>query len=129
MALFDSTITFHAHYQQRHDVPALVDLLVLDRDNPRSLGLGGADACAGASRKLAGSAPGEVPEIALTVPDPAHGRSKHCANAMRKAHTATSEHLLQTCTDAAYHLSDDLGTRYFTHSEARAERRGLNDAA
>jgi uncharacterized alpha-E superfamily protein len=38
VALFDSTITFHAQYQQRHDIPALLDLLVLDRDNPRSLG-------------------------------------------------------------------------------------------
>src|SRR5207253_3756521 len=38
VALFDSTITFHALYQQRRDVPALLDLLMLDRENPRSLG-------------------------------------------------------------------------------------------
>ncbi|HWS05338.1 MAG TPA: circularly permuted type 2 ATP-grasp protein, partial [Burkholderiaceae bacterium] len=38
VALFDSTITFHAQYQQSREVAALLDLLVLDRDNPRSLG-------------------------------------------------------------------------------------------
>ena len=37
VALFDSTITFHAQYQQRRDLPALLDLLVRDLDNPRSL--------------------------------------------------------------------------------------------
>ena len=37
VALFDSTITFHAQYQQRRDLPALLDLLVVDLDNPRSL--------------------------------------------------------------------------------------------
>ncbi len=37
VALFDSTITFHAQYQQRRDLPALLDLLVQDLDNPRSL--------------------------------------------------------------------------------------------
>jgi uncharacterized alpha-E superfamily protein len=30
VALFDSTITFHAQYQQRRDMPALLDLLVID---------------------------------------------------------------------------------------------------
>jgi uncharacterized alpha-E superfamily protein len=37
LALFDSTITFHAQYQQQREVPALLELLVLDRENPRSL--------------------------------------------------------------------------------------------
>eukprot|EP01036_Dinobryon_divergens_P003284 gene3284-4319_t len=37
MVLFDSSITFHAQYQQSRDLAALIDLLVLDRDNPRSL--------------------------------------------------------------------------------------------
>ncbi|NQW95265.1 MAG: circularly permuted type 2 ATP-grasp protein, partial [Polaromonas sp.] len=37
VAMFDSTITFHAQYQQRRDLDALLDLLVLSQDNPRSL--------------------------------------------------------------------------------------------
>ena len=35
--LFDSTISFHSLYQQNRDLPALIDLLVLDQDSPRSL--------------------------------------------------------------------------------------------
>ena len=38
LALFDSTITFHYQYQQRRDRTALLDVLIVNRDNPRSLG-------------------------------------------------------------------------------------------
>jgi hypothetical protein len=61
LALFDSTITFHAQYQQSRDVAALLDLLVMDRDNPRSLGwvaqtLRGRLARLAAARQRTGSA-------------------------------------------------------------------------
>jgi uncharacterized alpha-E superfamily protein len=36
--LFDSTISFHAQHQQSRTPQALMDLLVTDPDNPRSLG-------------------------------------------------------------------------------------------
>ena len=76
VALFDSTITFHARYQQRHDLPALLDLLVLDQDNPRSLAWV-AKTLRSRLARLEGIASAEpapakagVPGIALTVPDP-----------------------------------------------------------
>ncbi|RYF43026.1 MAG: A circularly permuted ATPgrasp family protein [Comamonadaceae bacterium] len=115
VALFDSTITFHAQYQQRHDLPALLDLLVLDRDNPRSLGWV-AQTLRGRLAKLAGSAPGEVPEIALTVPDPQHWSLEAMCERDSEGQYANLLTLLQQCTAAAYQLSDDLGARYFTHS-------------
>jgi len=37
LALFDSTITFHAQHQQSRDLAPLIELLVLDDENPRSL--------------------------------------------------------------------------------------------
>jgi uncharacterized circularly permuted ATP-grasp superfamily protein/uncharacterized alpha-E superfamily protein len=115
VALFDSTITFHAQYQQRHDIPALLDLLVLDRDNPRSLGWV-AQTLRGRLAKLAGSAPGVVPDIALTVPDPQKwSLQAMCERDANGRYTALLD-LLQLCTDAAYKLSDDLSARYFTHS-------------
>ncbi|ROZ64117.1 circularly permuted type 2 ATP-grasp protein [Ramlibacter sp. WS9] len=115
VALFDSTITFHAQYQQRHDIPALLDLLVLDRDNPRSLGWV-AQTLRGRLAKLAGSAAGEVPDIALTVPDPRQwSLQAMCERDADGKYTVLLD-LLQQCTDAAYKLSDDLGARYFTHS-------------
>jgi hypothetical protein len=55
VALFDSTITFHAQFQQSREMAALVDLLVLDRDNPRSLAWV-AHTLRGRLAKLAGSA-------------------------------------------------------------------------
>jgi uncharacterized circularly permuted ATP-grasp superfamily protein/uncharacterized alpha-E superfamily protein len=115
VALFDSTITFHAQYQQRHDIPALLDLLVLDRDNPRSLGWV-AQTLRGRLGKLAHSAPGEVPDIALSVPDPEQwSLQAMCERDAQGRYTALLE-LLQQCTDAAYQLSDGLSARYFTHS-------------
>jgi uncharacterized circularly permuted ATP-grasp superfamily protein/uncharacterized alpha-E superfamily protein len=115
IALFDSTITFHARYQQRHDLAALLDLLVLDRDNPRSLGWV-AQTLRGRLAKLAGSAPGELPQIALTVPDPQQWSLQALCERDAHGHHAVLQDLLQLCADAAYRLSDDLGARYFTHS-------------
>ncbi|WP_427911560.1 circularly permuted type 2 ATP-grasp protein [Ramlibacter sp. MMS24-I3-19] len=109
VALFDSTITFHAEYQQRHDLPALIDLLVLDRDNPRSLAWV-AQTLRGRLARLEGSAPGQVPGIALTVPDPAGWTLDALCR------TETLLPLLDDCARAAWQLSDDLGARYFTHS-------------
>jgi uncharacterized circularly permuted ATP-grasp superfamily protein/uncharacterized alpha-E superfamily protein len=115
VALFDSTITFHAQYQQRHDIAALLDLLVLDRDNPRSLGWV-AQTLRGRLAKLSGSAPGETPDIALSVADPQQWKLETlCERGPDGKYTALLD-LLQQCMDAAYQLSDDLGARYFTHS-------------
>ena len=119
IALFDSTITFHAQYQQRHDIPALLDLLVLDRDNPRSLGWV-AQTLRGRLAKLAGSAPGKMPEIALTVPDPQAWSLEDICERDAEGRFSNLLALLAHCSQAAYKLSDDLGARYFTHSgEAR----------
>ena len=115
VALFDSTITFHAQYQQRHDIAALLDLLVLDRDNPRSLGWV-AQTLRGRLAKLEGSAPGELPQIALTVPDPQEWSLEPMCERDAAGRYSVLLDLLQHCTDAAYKLSDDLGARYFTHS-------------
>ncbi len=38
LRLFNSIITYRALYQKRLEVPPLLDLLVLDRENPRALG-------------------------------------------------------------------------------------------
>ena len=37
LGLFDSTITYRSLYQRRQELPALLDLLVFDEDNPRAL--------------------------------------------------------------------------------------------
>ena len=118
VALFDSTITFHAQYQQRHDIAPLVDLLVLDRDNPRSLGWV-AQTLRGRLARLAGSAAGELPALAQCIPDPSRWTLEAlCARDADGAHPALVE-LLEECVRGAYQLSDELGALYFTHSDAR----------
>lgn len=115
VALFDSTITFHAQYQQRHDVTALVDLLVLDRDNPRSLGWV-AQTLRGRLGKLAGLPAGRIPLLALPVPDPQTWTLEALCARDAAGRYARLLELLQQCVDAAYRLSDDLTARYFAHS-------------
>jgi uncharacterized circularly permuted ATP-grasp superfamily protein/uncharacterized alpha-E superfamily protein len=115
IALFDSTITFHAQYQQSRDVAALLDLLVLDRDNPRSLGWV-AQTLRGRLARLAGSAPGELDVLSLDLPDPATwDLDAICQQDEDGQYTALLQ-LLVRCTSAAYRVSDAIGVRYFTHS-------------
>lgn len=116
LALFDSTITFRAQYQERHDLAALVDLLVLDRENPRALGWV-LQTLRGRLAKLAGSAAGELPAIAATIPDPQQWVLHELCGRDADGEYPRLLELLQQCTGAAWRLSDELGARYFTHSE------------
>jgi uncharacterized alpha-E superfamily protein len=115
MALFDSTITFHARYQQRRDVPALLDLLVLDRDNPRSLGWV-AQTLRGRLAKLAGSAPDELDALARQVPAPAQWDLVQLCTPDEDGRYPALAALLTQCLGAAWHLSEDISLRYFTHT-------------
>jgi uncharacterized alpha-E superfamily protein len=115
VALFDSTITFHAQYQQRHDIPALLDLLVLDRDNPRSLGWV-AQTLHGRLARMANAPPGVMPVMAMPVPDPQRWSLEALCERDPEGRHAVLLELLQHCVDAAYRLSDDLTARYFAHS-------------
>ncbi|MGE4243556.1 circularly permuted type 2 ATP-grasp protein [Ramlibacter sp.] len=117
VALFDSTITFHAQYQQRHDIPPLVDLLVIDRDNPRSLGWV-AHTLRGRIAKLAAGTMGEETAFAPILPRPDDWKLETlCATDADGNHAALAA-VLQQCSESAYRLSDELSTRYFTHSES-----------
>ncbi len=114
VALFDSTITFHARYQQRRDLPALVDLLVLDRDNPRSLAwvLG---TLRSRLTKLESSAPGIVSTLSASLPDPAEWQLHTLCRA--DGDTAALLNLLTACQYAAQQLSDDINRRHFSHAD------------
>jgi uncharacterized circularly permuted ATP-grasp superfamily protein/uncharacterized alpha-E superfamily protein len=123
LGLFDSTITFHAQYQQRRDMPALLDLLVIDRDNPRSLAwvaqtLQGRIAKIEAAAATPGTSAGSgIPEasgltLAALCEQDAGGRY------------VVLEHYLTDCVSGVQVLSDVLATRYFTHS-ADAQRHSV----
>ena len=113
VALFDSTITFHARYQQRRDVATLVDLLVLDGDNPRSLAWV-TQTLRGRIARLAGSAPGKLTALSHELPDPAGWTLEHLCSPGDGTHYPALVALFEQCETAAYHVSDAIGTRYFT---------------
>ena len=123
VALFDSTITFHAQYQQRRDIPALLDLLVLDRDNPRSLGWV-LQTVRARLAKLAGNSQEAGPladDLAAALPDPAAWvlATLHDNPSSLQHGQSDYEELIkqfEDCQAAAFALSDQISRRYFSHA-------------
>jgi uncharacterized alpha-E superfamily protein len=116
LSLFDSTITFHAQYQQSRDVAALVDLLVLDRDNPRSLAWV-VHTLRGRLAKLAGMAAGVLSPLSYRVPDPeAWDLATLCEMTEPDTTPDALMVLLQELGTCAYGVSEEISTIYFTHS-------------
>ena len=113
VALFDSTITFQAQYQQRRDLPALLDLLVQDQDNPRSLSWV-IKTMQARLVKLAGNVSGtgdSQAELAsgLVLPDVARA-------------DLTAE--FERCQSSAFALSDAVSRRYFSHASTGSQSLG-----
>ncbi len=133
LALFDSTITFHAQFQQSREMAAMIDLLVLDRDNPRSLAWV-AHTLRGRLAKLAGSEPSELSALSLQVPNPnSWNLDQLCmfdllggngSAAARQPMTALANLLVQ-CNDAAFDVSEVISTTYFTHSGESRQSTGV----
>jgi uncharacterized alpha-E superfamily protein len=125
LALFDSSITFHAQYQQRRDLVALLDLLVTHRDNPRSLAWVLSTLRARVS-KLPMTEGGAAIMLAEQLPDPnswdlidlagLNGRSALPDQPAALPHTELHA-LLTHCQRAVTELSDQLGARYFSHAD------------
>ena len=125
IALFDSTITFHSQYQQSHDIAALLDLLVMDRDNPRSLSWV-AQTLRGRLARLAGSAPGELSALSLSVPNPdTWDLVSLCSTEPESDEHPNLMHFLQLCTKSAYTVSDEISAVYFTHSGEAKQSLGI----
>ena len=125
VALFDSTITFRAQFQQVREMAALIDLLVLDRDNPRSLAWV-SHTLRGRLAKLAGSEPNELSALSLRVPDPGTWdlaqlcvcEEDAAAGGPSVANLHALRSVLQQCVAAAFDVSEIVSATYFTHSGA-----------
>ena len=118
LELFDSTISFHAQYQQSRSPQALMDLLVTDPDNPRSLGWV-SHTLRSRLRRMGHLADGATLALAEHVP----ALTELSPEALWPLHTTMSVPLqakLSECQDAAREISDQLCSLFFTHSgEAR----------
>jgi uncharacterized alpha-E superfamily protein len=141
--LFDSTITFHAQYQQSRDLAALIDLLVLDRDNPRSLAWI-THTMRGRLAKLAGRDPEELSALSLRVPDPSNWNlAQLCETQINHASEVSAQlaeigtttesgyyfamnDLLLQCVNAAFNVSEEISTTYFTHSAETKQSMGTS---
>ena len=115
LALFDSTITYHARYQQRRDAAALLDLLVLDEDNPRALAWV-TRALAKRLHRLADTAPHGQGELSQLLPDPARWNLEAlCAPGEQGLYPHLAR-LLEDSETAASEVSSAISARYFTHT-------------
>jgi uncharacterized alpha-E superfamily protein len=123
--LFDSTISFHAQHQQSRTPQALMDLLVTDPDNPRSLGWV-AHTLRGRLRRMGPLADGATLSLAEGVPQliGLTAESLWTFNTLEKtSNNPTPLPLLAAlvhCQTAAREVSDHLCGLFFTHTgEAR----------
>lgn len=121
LAFFDSTITFHAQYQQRRDMVALLDMLVIERDNPRSLAWV-LSTLRSRIKKLPSAHHGGAEPLLKSLPDPDSWdlialSGELSGPAGQQAAYLSLLEILQSCTQAAYELSDQLGHLYFSHAD------------
>lgn len=115
ISLFGSTITFRAQHHGRHDLAALLESLVLDRDNPRSLAWV-AQTLRGRLAKLAGDEPQDLCILSALIPDPRQWQLQDMLT-----HNALHEpeqlmRLLQQCVAGANQVAQAIGAQYFTHT-------------
>jgi uncharacterized circularly permuted ATP-grasp superfamily protein/uncharacterized alpha-E superfamily protein len=128
VALFDSTITFHAQYQQRRDMVALIDLLVMDRDNPRSLAWV-VQTLRSRLAKLASSATPQDAVLAEGLPNPDTWVLPDLSNWQRSPEGLRTwsdlAELLDGCELAAVELSNELSRLHFSHADLRNQSLGV----
>jgi uncharacterized circularly permuted ATP-grasp superfamily protein/uncharacterized alpha-E superfamily protein len=127
VALFDSTITFHAMYQQRRDMVALVDLLVMDRDNPRSLAWV-VQTLRSRLAKLAQTAVVQDAVLAQGLPDPdtwvLADLSHWQRNPEGERRWSDLEALLDDCEATAVQLSEEITRLHFSHADRKNQTLG-----
>jgi len=116
LALFDSTITFQAQYQQSRDLPPLVELLVQDNDNPRSLAWV-ARTLRGRLSKLADTPMGEPDALARLVPNLQKTDLVQLCESNKQGQHANLRACLAECMQAAWQVSDAITARYFSHTD------------
>ncbi len=109
LRLFDSTISFHAQYQQSRTPTAMLDVLVLDLDNPRSLSWV-AHTLRSRLLRMEHLADAGTQQLAALVPN-----SQQAKN-MASPPSADVPALLAEYRQSARKVSEGLSSLFFTHS-------------
>ena len=115
VALFDSPNSLRERFPNSHEVAPLLDLLVMDRENPRSLRRV-AQALTQCLDELASRAPGKAGPLVLQIPDPDHWDLTQLCTVNAAGHHDRLMDLLQQCMSAVRALSDNIGALYFAHT-------------
>ena len=116
LALFDSTITFQSQYQQSRELAPLVELLMQDNDNPRSLAWVTRSLRARLS-KLAGTPMGQPDALAKLVPDVQHTELDTLCQRDAQGQLPQLRAYLLACVQAAWQVSDAISGQYFSHTQ------------
>ncbi len=116
LSLFDSTITFQAQYQQSRELAPLIELLVQDNDNPRSLAWV-ARALRGRLSKLAKTPMGEPDALARLVPTLKNTDLEQLCASNDAGHHPNLRACLTECMQAAWQVSDAITAHYFSHTD------------
>jgi uncharacterized circularly permuted ATP-grasp superfamily protein/uncharacterized alpha-E superfamily protein len=123
LELFDSTITYRALYQKRLDIPPLLDLLMLDRENPRSLGW-----VTQTLRARLAKLPGqrsELDELRALAPDPEVWQLPELCSCGADQRHASLERTLAHAVEGGWRLADEISRRYFAHAMATDRSLGV----
>ncbi len=116
LALFDSTIAFQVQHPQSRELMPLLDLLVHDNDNPRSLTWVARSLRARLS-KLADTPMGEPDALAKLVPNVQAWTPEQLSHRNDSAQLQHLSDCLHACTQAAWQVSDAITARYFSHTD------------
>jgi uncharacterized circularly permuted ATP-grasp superfamily protein/uncharacterized alpha-E superfamily protein len=112
LQLFDSTISFHAQYQQTRTLWALMDLLVLNPDNPRSLAWV-VHTLRSRLKRLQHLADGATLELAQRIP----AMDAPALQALLAGQPQALVDWLHQWPVCARQMAEGLSAQFFTHSQ------------
>ena len=123
LALFGSTTAYRTLHGNQNDMRALLETVLLDLDNPRSIAWV-VKTLRGRLAKLSGDAPQNECALSLMLPDPSYWD----AEALMQLDAANAPTaliaLLQQCSLAVSQVAQAISAQYFTHSHVQANSVG-----
>ncbi len=118
LSLFGSTTTFRSHHGNRNDMAVLLETLLLDQDNPRSIAWV-IKTLRGRLAKLSGDAPQDQCTLSLLLPDATQWQLENMMHCDSQDQPVALLALLTQCTNAVPQVAQAIGAQYFTHSHFR----------
>ena len=113
--LFDSTISFHARYQRSRAIAALIEHVVLNFENPRSLGWV-VQTLNGRLARLHEREPGPLEDLSQRLQPPGADQLTRLCQSDQIGDFVHLQALLQQFMKAGAQLSTDISLRHFTHT-------------